>query len=354
MSSGGQQLLEIDNIQPYLNTCWIDFWHPEDRPKINEAMAAAKAGGIGKFQAFCPSAKGAPRWWDVITTPICNANGQPEQLLLVSRDITELKHAEEERERLGRLEADLERLNRASMMGELAASLTHEIKQPIAAAVSNAQACMIWLAREQPDLGEVSEAAAEMVKEAMRASEIMGRIRSLFQKEEIKREILDLNEVISDTLFLIRDEANRRSILVRTELDAELPVVSADRVQLQQVLLNLMLNGLEAMNSAGDELIIRSQRDERGRLLISVSDAGIGLPAGKGNSIFDPFFTTKPQGTGMGLAISRSVIESHGGRLWATAQAGHGATFSFTLPPATDIARASTSPILLRDTEGLP
>jgi signal transduction histidine kinase len=159
----------------------------------------------------------------------------------------------------------------------------------------------------------------------------MTRIRSLFKKEEITREVLDVNEVIIDTVSLVREEADRSSISVRTELDALLPRIAADRVQLQQVLLNLMLNGLEAMKGNGGELIIGSQQDEEGRALISVSDVGVGLPVGEGDKIFDAFFTTKPQGTGMGLAISRSIVESHGGRLLATANAGPGATFYFTL-----------------------
>jgi PAS domain S-box-containing protein len=252
--------------------------------------------------------------------------------LSLARDISERKRAEQERERLHQIEAELAHINRVSMMGELTASLAHEIKQPIAAAVSNAEACLQWLARDQPDLVEVHEAATEMVKEARRAAEIMTRIRSLFRKEEIQREVLDVNEVISDTVSLVREEADRGSISMRTELDAGLPRISADHVQLQQVLMNLMLNGLEAMKGCRGELIIRSQRDEEGRPLISVSDAGIGLPAGERDKIFDAFFTTKPQGTGMGLAISRSIVESHGGRLWATANSGHGATFYFTLP----------------------
>jgi signal transduction histidine kinase len=229
------------------------------------------------------------------------------------------------------MESDLAHINRVSMMGELTASLAHEIKQPIAAAVSNAEACLQWLARDQPDLVEVREAATEMVKEARRAAEIMTRIRSLFKKEEITRAVLDLNEVITDTVYLIRDEADRRLISVQTELDAELPKIAADRVQLQQVLINLMLNGLEAMTGTSGALVIKSQRDEEGRPLISVRDVGIGLPIGKGDKIFDAFFTTKTHGTGMGLAISRTIVESHGGRLWATANFGEGATFYFTL-----------------------
>ena len=259
--------------------------------------------------------------------------------LSLARDISERKRAEHERERLRQIEEDLAHINRVSMMGELTASLAHEIKQPIAAAVSNAEACLQWLARDQPALVEMREAATEMVKEARRAAEIVTRTRSLFKKEGITREVLNLNEVITDTVYLIRDEADRSSISVRTELDAVLPRIAADRVQFQQVLLNLMLNGLEAMKGTGGELIIRSQRDEEGRPLISVSDVGIGLPVGKRDKIFDAFFTTKPQGIGMGLAISRSIVESHGGHLWATANAGRGATFYFTL--ANEVAESA-------------
>jgi signal transduction histidine kinase len=249
----------------------------------------------------------------------------------LGRDISERKRAEQEREKLRQIDADLAHMNRVSMMGELTASLAHEIKQPIAAAVSNAEACLQWLARDQPDLVEVREAATEMVKEARRGAEIITRIRSLFKKEEITRAVLDLNEVITDTVYLIRDEADRRLISVQTELDAELPKIAADRVQLQQVLINLMLNGLEAMTGTSGALVIKSQRDEEGRPLISVCDVGIGLPTGKGDKIFDAFFTTKTHGTGMGLAISRTIVESHGGRLWATANSGQGTTFYFTL-----------------------
>jgi signal transduction histidine kinase len=262
-------------------------------------------------------------------------SGEVLEFVGTSIDVTERKHAEAEREKLRQIEADLARINRVRMMGELTASLGHEIKQPIAAAVSNAEACLQWLARDQPDLAEVREAATETVKEARRAAEIITRVRSAFRKEEITRAVLDVNDVITETVSLVKEEADRRSIGLRTELDLQTPKISADRVQLQQVLINLMLNGIEAMNenhSARGELIIRSQRDEHGRAVISVTDAGMGLPAGGGEKIFDAFFTTKPQGTGMGLAISRSIIESHGGRLWAKANSGQGATFYFSLP----------------------
>jgi PAS domain S-box-containing protein len=590
MSSGGQQLLEIDNIQPYLNTCWIDFWQPEDRPKINAALAAARAGGIGKFQAFCLSAKGTPRWWDVITTPICNADGQPEQLLSVSRDITESKRAEEllresegrfrtifenvgagitlvdqqghpikcnpmfekmlgyteeelrsmvftdfthpddieadwtlyrelvdgkrdryelekryikkdgrvmwgqlivsrvkgkdgafadyhvgmvediterkraeqalqrsesylaeaqrlthtgswafnpataknnywseemfrifaldsqhglptsetfwdrvhpedrdsvhqvfhqaarekteyehdhrillpdgtvkhihalghplfnaagdlvefvgtsidvterkraeqERERLQQLQAELARMNRVTTMGELTASLAHEINQPIAAAVTNASTGLRWLAIDPPNIEEAREAAKRSVKDANRAAEIIGRIRQLFRKGSAERELLDINEVIREMIVLLLNEAHRYSISLRTDLDTNVPSIMADRVQLQQVLMNLMLNGIDAVKDVHGEreLTIKSGRQNRD-LLISVTDMGKGLPEQEAEKIFDAFFTTKTEGTGMGLSISRSIIESHGGRLWAMNNSSNGATFYFTLP----------------------
>ncbi|HEY4049561.1 MAG TPA: ATP-binding protein [Acidobacteriaceae bacterium] len=234
------------------------------------------------------------------------------------------------RKEMRRLQYELVHVGRAT--DELAASLAHEIKQPIAAAVSNAEACVQWLAHDQPDLPEVREAATEMVKEARRAVEIMNRIRSLFKKEEMKREVMDLNAVITDTVSLIRGEADRCSISLRTELDVELPKISADPVQLQQALMNLMVNGMDAMKDTGDELTVRSNRTEEGQVLIAVSDRGVGLPAEGTEHIFEAFFTTKPEGTGLGLSISRTIIESHGGRLWASANAGRGATLQFTLP----------------------
>lgn len=333
MSSGGQQLLEIDDIQPYLNTCWIDFWQPEDRPRVIESIATARAGGIGTFQAFCPSAKGIPRWWDVITTPICNADGQPEQLLSVSRDVTERKRAEAELERMHQMEADLAHINRVSTLGELAASLAHELNQPIAAAITNANTCLRWLRREQPDIEEAVEAAMRIVKDGTRASDIINRLRSFYkQGMPPERELIDVNDVAREILVLLRGEATRYSISIRTELDGNAPPVTADRVQLQQVFMNLILNGIEAMKDTAGELTIKSQRTDDNRLLVSISDTGIGLPAEKADQIFNAFFTTKPQGTGMGLAITRSIIESHGGRLWATPNSGRGVTFSFTLP----------------------
>jgi PAS domain S-box-containing protein len=245
----------------------------------------------------------------------------------------ERKLAREERERLRQAQADLAHINRVTTMGELTASLAHEIKQPISAAVTNAKTCLRWLAREHPDVAEAREAASRLVKDVTRAVDIIGSISLLFKKGGLQQELVDVNELIREMIVLLRSEANRYSILIRTELAADLPKVIADRVQLQQVLMNLMLNGIDAMKETtdGSELTIKSEAGD-GQLLISVSDTGAGLPPEKSDQVFRAFFTTKNNGTGMGLPISRSIIESHGGHLWVSDTSGRGATFQFTLP----------------------
>ncbi len=245
----------------------------------------------------------------------------------------ERKLAREERERLRQAQADLAHINRVTTMGELTASLAHEIRQPISAAVTNAKTCLRWLGRDDPDVAEACEAASRLVKDATRAADIISRISSLFKKGALQRELVDVNELIGEMIVLLRSEGNRYSILIRTELAADLPKAMADRVQLQQVFMNLMLNGIDAMKetSGGGELSIKSNANDN-QLLISVSDTGVGFPPEQGDQIFSAFFTTKEHGTGMGLPISRSIIESHGGQLWATGAPGRGATFQFTLP----------------------
>jgi PAS domain S-box-containing protein len=251
----------------------------------------------------------------------------------ITMDITDRKRAEEERERLRQLEADLAHINRVNMMGELAAALAHEIKQPIAATVANAGACLGFLEGEHPDISEAREAASSTIGCGRRAAEIIDHVRSLFKKNLPQRELVDLNELIREIALLLQNDIRRNSVAVNLELGKSLPEVVGDRVQLEQVLLNLMMNGIEAMPDANGNLTITSSLTEDGHLLISVSDTGIGIPTDKVDRIFDTFFTTKPQGTGMGLAISRSIVESHGGRLWAVSNPRRGSTFRFTLPP---------------------
>jgi PAS domain S-box-containing protein len=261
-----------------------------------------------------------------------NPSQEIGQYVGITMDITEQKNAEQERERLRKLEADLAHINRVNMMGELAAALAHEIKQPIAAAAANAGACLGFLNGKHPDIVEAREAASGTIGCARRAAEIIDHVRSLFKKSFPQREAVDVNELIREISLLLKNDIRRNSVTVRLELAENLPEIAGDRVQLEQVLMNLMLNAIEAMYDAKGDLTITSQSTDDGHLSISVSDTGVGIPADKINQIFDTFFTTKPQGTGMGLAISRSIVESHGGRLWATSNSGRGSTFQFTLP----------------------
>ena len=235
---------------------------------------------------------------------------------------------------LRQAQADLARVSQVTTMGEFTASLAHEVNQPIAAAVTDASTCLRWLRRDHPDVEAACEAASRAVKDATRAAEIIRRIHLLFKKGAPQQELVDVNEVIREMLVLLRGEATRYSISIRTKLAGDLHQVMGDRVQLQQVLMNLMINGIEAMKEVDGtrELMITSQRAENEQLMVSVSDTGVGLPEHQGDQIFDPFFTTKPDGTGMGLRISRSIVESHGGRLWAADKSPRGARFCFTLP----------------------
>jgi C4-dicarboxylate-specific signal transduction histidine kinase len=235
---------------------------------------------------------------------------------------------------LRQAESDLARVSRVTTMGELTASLAHEVNQPIAAAVTDANTCLRWLNRDQPDVAEAREAASRVVKDATRAAEIISRVRLLFKKGVPQRELVDINEIIREMVALMRSEITRHSILVRTELAEDIPQIMGDRVQLQQVLMNLMINSIDAMKDVDGtrRLDIISKRAENDQLTVSVSDTGLGLPLQQADQIFNAFFTTKVHGTGMGLRISRSIAESHGGRLWAGDNSSHGATFHLTLP----------------------
>ena len=273
---------------------------------------------------------------------ICLSPLETQDGILVSaavRDVTERKQTEEA---LRQAKADLARVSRVTSMGELTASLAHEVNQPITAAVTDANTCLRWLSRDQPDLDEARAAASRSISDATRAAEIIKRVRLLFRKDTLQRELVDLNELIREMMLLLYSEATQFAILCRTELASDLPPAMGDRVQLQQVLMNLMMNSIDAMKDVDGprELTIQSQRSENAQVLISVSDTGVGLPPQHADKIFNAFFTTKTNGTGMGLQISRSIVESTGGRLWATNNSPCGARLCFTLP-ANDETRHS-------------
>jgi len=320
-------------MEQEVGTGWIGGVHPDDVQGCYDGfLPAFHARKPFRMEYRLRRADGEYRWLMESGIPRYTGAGEFAGYIGSNIDITDLKGAAAERQRLHQLEADLAHMNRVSMMGELTASLAHEIKQPIAAALTDAKTCVRWLRRDTPDVAEGCEAALRMIHDATRAAEVIDRVRSLYRRDTSEREPLDINEIIREMTVLLHDKANRTAISIRTELDSGLPLITADRVQLHQVLMNLVLNAIEAMKDANGELTITSKRTADSQLLVSVSDSGIGLPVGEVDRIFEAFFTTKEQGTGIGLSISRRIIESHGGRLWACANRGGGATFQFTLP----------------------
>jgi PAS domain S-box-containing protein len=312
-------------------TFWKDHVHPEDREwALQYCQNATAEKRDHQFEYRMIAADGSVVWLRDLVTVVVEGD-RATRVRGVMLDLTNRKQAEEA---LRQAQADLAHVSRVTTMGELTASLAHEVKQPIAAASTNASTCLLWLAGDTPNIEEARAAASRIVKDGQRAAEIISRIRLLFKKDTPQRELVDVNEVIREMIVLLRGEAMRYNISVRTELAADLPQVLGDRVQLQQVLMNLMINGIDAMKDADGtrELGIKSQRAENEEVVVSVTDTGVGLPPQQAEQIFNAFFTTKPHGTGMGLRISRSIIESYGGRLWAANNTPRGANFCFTLP----------------------
>jgi PAS domain S-box-containing protein len=313
----------------------VQRMHPEDRAKWRETTdraIAEKSDYEVELRILLPD--GTVKFTHTVGHPVLNASGDVVQFVGSMIDVTERKRAEEERERLRQAQADLARVNRVTTMGELTASLAHEVNQPITAVVTNADACLRWLAGEAPNLEEARAAAARIVKDGARAAEIISRVRQLFKRGASQREPADVNEIIREMIVLLLGETTRYDISVVTDLAEDPFRVMVDRVQLQQVLMNLIINGIEAMKDVDGtrDLAIKSQRAEHRQIMVSVSDTGVGLPPHQADQIFDAFFTTKPHGTGMGLSISRSIVEAHGGRLWATENSPRGASVHFTLP----------------------
>jgi PAS domain S-box-containing protein len=317
--------------------------HPEDAGLVKQITERASQDGKDfDYECRLAMADGSIKYVQVVAHTVRDESGGIEFVGALT-DITERKQAEEA---LRQAQADLAHVSRVTTMGELTASLAHEVNQPITAAIADANACMRWLTRDSPNMEEARAAASRIVQDAMRAAEIVSRIRLLFKKGTPPRELVDLNEVIREMVVLLRGEATRYSVSIRTDLAAATPFVMGDRVQLQQVMMNLMMNGTDAMKEVegARELAIKSQPADNEECLVSVSDTGVGLPAQQADQIFNAFFTTKPHGTGMGLSISRSIVESHGGRLWAGRNSPRGASFYFTLPSKPQVPGKPTPP----------
>jgi PAS domain S-box-containing protein len=309
--------------------------HPDDRARIAEVIERAVRNKEDfKFDYRIVHPTGEIRYAQSVGHPSLGPSGDLVEYVGTIIDVTERRQAEEEREKLREAQADLAHVSRMTTMGELTASLAHEVNQPITAVVNGASTAVRWLTREEPDLAEAREAALGVVRNAKRAADIISRIRTISKRGESNRQPVDINELIREMITLLRNEANRYSVSIRTNLVADLPQVMADPVQVQQVMMNLIMNSIDAMKEIAQprELTLRSQRGEGQHLLISVSDTGKGLPQHQMDQIFDAFFTTKAHGIGLGLRISRSIVESHGGRLWATNNSPRGASFYFTLP----------------------
>lgn len=343
--------LKPDGTPDFVNQVWLEFagqtldfvrshpeaWmtalHPEDR----ETAAKSFWEGVDSGQGFTMETRSLRardqtyRWHLQQAVVLRDAAGKVIKFVGATTDIDDQKRTEVA---LRQAQDDFARINRVTTLGELAASLAHELSQPISGAITNTNTCLRALERDKVDIDGVRTAVTRTARDVERAAAIIGRIRSQFRRGAPNRELVDVNAINVDTVALLRVEAQRYNIVVRTELDDDLPAIVGDPVQLQQVVMNLIVNGIEAMKDADGvrEMVIKSQRAEAEQILVSVSDTGTGFPRHLAERIFDPFFTTKLHGTGMGLRICRSIIESHRGRLWAVPNDGPGATFLFSIP----------------------
>jgi PAS domain S-box-containing protein len=348
LNKAGLKMVGFDSWEEARTRRGIHYMFPEDRQFVNEVLwptvlEKGSWSGEMRFRHFKTGAS-IPVLYSAfrIDDP---ETGQPVNVGNVCSDITDRKRAEEKlrasEQRLLDAQMELARVTRVTTLGELTASIAHEVNQPLAAVVANAEACMRWLDRGTPDLEAVRRSVEWVIEDGNRASEVIRRVRALANKTDLEKLPLDVNDVVRETIGLMQREVFSHQVSLRMELAPALPTVLGDRVQLQQVIINLAINGIEAMRSVTDrprELLIRSSQDEKQLVLVSVTDCGVGISAENADRLFNAFFTTKSGGMGMGLSICRSIMEAHGGRLWATANIPHGATFQFTLPVNADTA----------------
>jgi len=318
-------------LEYFGNTGWLQLLHPDDVDStIRLWRQNTQTGEPHQVTYRLRRADGAYRWFDVRGEPLRDDEGRVVQWYGICIDVEDRRRTEEA------LRNTQERLSIASQIatvGELSASIAHEVNQPLTAVVSNGNACLRWLSAEPPNLSKAVEAAQRIVRDGKDAGEVVRRIRALFKRAAHEEVSLDLNEVIGEVLGLLRGETAKRRVMVETDLGKNLSPVTGDRVQLQQLILNLLLNGIEAMDAVTDHckrLFIRSIQQRDDTVLVEIRDSGVGLK--DPDTVFEAFFTTKENGMGMGLAICRSIVQAHNGRIWAASGAASGATFCFTLP----------------------
>jgi PAS domain S-box-containing protein len=333
-----QRLLESTglSIEALLGAGWQSIVHPDDRARyIAKWRSALAVGEPLEIEARVWTAQHDYRWLLVRNVPLRDGLGGIVKWYGTGIDIEDRKRAEES---LRKAQADLAHANRVTTMGELCASLAHEINQPISGAITNASTCLRRLDRDPVDLEGARAAVSLIIRDANRASEIINRVRLFFRKGVVTKERVDINEMIREMEMLLHNEATQNSVSVQTKLAADQSLIVADRIQLQQVLMNLMINGIDAMKAVDGprQLTLGTENDSNQQLLVSVVDTGVGLPPNQAGQIFNAFFTTKEHGTGMGLRISRTIIEAHGGRLWAADNHPRGASFHFTLAVSSD------------------
>jgi PAS domain S-box-containing protein len=320
---------------PKRETVWQRI-HPDDRDKVNEETQEAlheKRDYAIEFRIVLPD--GAVKYLEATGRHLFSARGELVEVVGTYVDVTERKRAQEEHERLRQVESDLAHINRVATMGQLSASIAHEINQPIAAVITNANAGLRWLSAREPDLGEVGQALGRIIRDGNRAAEVINGIRALAKKVPPRRDPLHVNQAVREVIAITHPEMQRNGVTLQSRLADRLPVVLADRVQLQQVVTNLIVNAIEAMGGISDrprELTILSGTDDAKDVFVEVQDTGPGLDQEQLDRLFQSFYTTKPDGIGMGLAISRSIAEAHGGRLSAAPNQPRGAGFRLTLP----------------------
>ncbi|SHH32015.1 ATP-binding protein [Bradyrhizobium erythrophlei] len=318
----------------------VAMFHPDDREYVVEKWRSAVATGEEfEVEARVRTATGEYRAMLVRAAPLRDEKGHVVKWYGVSTDIEDLRRAvealRESEQTLRSAQAELAHANRVATMGQLTASIAHEVNQPLAGVVANAEACLRWLDRETPNLDAARRSVECIINDGNRASEVIRRVRALATKTETKQEPLDINRAISEVVPLVKRELINHKVSLRTELESALPAVLADRVQLHQVIINLVMNSIEAMQSVTDrprELVIGSHQDETHRVLVTVTDSGVGISAENADRLFNAFFTTKSSGMGMGLSICRSIVEAHGGRMSGANNVGPGATFQCVLP----------------------
>jgi PAS domain S-box-containing protein len=330
----GKKLADLKDLK------WVSIVHPEDADSmVNKWLDSVKTGRPLEINYRMRRADGVYRWFQSRVEPLVNEEGKILRWYGLIIDVDNQINAAEA---LRKSQAKLAHVSRLTTMGELTASIAHEVNQPLTAVVNNANASISLLPKDTPGLEEVREALTEIIEDANRASEVIARVRQLAKRAPVEKSLLDLRDVVHDVLGLARYESVARHVTIRTDLSKDLPSVSGDRVQLQQVLLNLVINGMDAMNKVEESKRVlticgrRETHDGTFEARISVSDSGVGLKPEEMERIFEAFYTTKPQGMGMGLAISHSIIEAHGGRLWAEPNQVPGVTFLFSLPTASN------------------